>query len=125
MKQKKRFNKKLALIVLKTLFKGRQKRVVTVNSYTLAQQVSKKKLVPAVELDEILVYMHTLGLIDFVAKNAQKGYTYKVKLLDKGEVFLRENSSRLSDFFIGMFIYILFFALLVLLVFSLKKIFAY
>lgn len=124
MKQKRRFDRKLALLVLRTLYKGRKTRVATINSYTLAQNVSKKKLITVVELDEVLSQLSKLGLIEYVAKNAQKGYNYRVKLKNKGEVFLKENSSKASDFFIGIFVYLLFMALLVLLVFSLRKIFA-
>jgi hypothetical protein len=125
MKKNKHFNRKLALLVLETIFENRQRRVVKVNSYVLAERVSKKKLITVTELDEILVKMHQLGLIDFVAKNADKGYTYKVTLENKGEFYLKENLNKLSDFFVGLFVYLLFIGLIILLVFALKNIFSY
>lgn len=125
MKKKNRFNRKLAILVLEVLFKNSKRRVVNINSYVLAEKVSKKRLITVSELDKILVQAHQLGLIDFVAKNAEKGYTYKVKLENKGEVFLKENNNKLSDFFVGVFIYLLFMGLVVLLIFALKNIFSY
>ncbi len=125
MKNKNKFDKKLAILVLTTIFKNSKGRVVNINSYDLAEKISKKRLTTVTELNDILIKMHKLGLIDFVAKNADKGYTYKVKLENKGEVFLKENLNKLSDFFVGMFVYLLFISLLILFVFALKNIFSF
>lgn len=123
MKKETKFNKKKAFFVLREVYKGKKGKVSTINLQDISLRISKKYLLTTSEIKELLTLLAQLNYIDFVAKNTQKGYTYTVKLKNKGESFLRQKSTKFADFFIGVFVYIAFMLILVLLVFSLRKIF--
>lgn len=123
MKTQKKFNEKKAFYILKEIFKDKKGKVSTVNLQDISLKISKKYLLTALEIQQLLSLLSELDYIDMLAKNTQKGYTYTVKLKIKGEDFLKRKSSKFADFFLGIFVYIAFVFVLVLLIFILRKIF--
>lgn len=123
MERRQKFSNKKIHYVLKEIYKNKKGSVSTVRLEDISFRLSKKYLLTVKELEEILSLLKRLNYIDFVAKTTQKGYTYTVKLKTKGEEFLRRKPNKLADFFIGFFVYVAFFLILVLLVFALRMLF--
>lgn len=121
MKNKQSFNKKHAVIILKEVFKGKKGVVSTVSLEDVSLKISQKVLLTAAEIEQILSLMANQNYIDIVAKTSKKSYNYTIKLKKRGEIFLRKRTNKLADFFIGVFVYLAFILILILLVFFLKN----
>lgn len=123
MKKQTKFNKRKAFFILREIYKGKKGKTSTVNLQDISLKISKKYLLTATEIEALLSLLSELNYIDMLAKTTQKGYTYTVKLKTKGEDFLRQKSNKFADFFIGIFVYLSFMIILILLIFVLRKIF--
>lgn len=116
-------NKKIKIFILNSLFGGKKTKKQTVNARSFCHQVSKFHLVTIDEVEILLIEMQKDNLIDFVANKDEKDYNYTIRLKPKGEYFLSAEQSKGSDFIVGIFVYLIFFGLILLLVFVIKNIF--
>jgi len=116
-------NKKIKMYILNKLFIGKKAKKQVVNAYSFCHEVSKIQLITVEKVEKLLTEMKRDNLIDFVANKSEKDYNYIIKLKPKGEYFFSSEQSKGSDFIVGIFVYLIFFGLILLLVFVIKNIF--
>lgn len=116
-------DKKIKILILKTLFSGKKNKKITVDAHSFSHEISKKQFLSLKEIENILNKMQADNLIEFVANRTENDYNYIIKLKPKGEYFLSSEQSKGNDFIVGMFVYIIFFGLVLLLVFVIKNLF--
>lgn len=119
----KNHDKKIKIYIINILFNGKKTKKKIVNAYSFCHEVSKVQLITVEKVEKILTEMKQDNLIDFVANKNEKDYNYIIKLKPKGEYFFSSEQSKGSDFIVGIFVYLVFFGLILLLVFLIKNIF--
>lgn len=123
MKKERLNTKKIKLLVIKELFFNGKRKARSFNLNELAFKISRKKLITSAQLEKILNEMKQDNFIELFANPNKKDYNYNVKLKLKGEYFYKREQTKTADFFVGLFVYTLFFVLIVFLIWSLKNIF--